>query len=481
LSAAKCAGGGREEGLAFLTRGRISFRLRRHSPGVATNMEETPMHRRSLLAAPLLAALVSFPLLAQPSSSQPLPTTRPEEVGLDPARLARIKAVLEAEVEANRIPGAVVMVARRGKLAYQVSVGQRDRAANAPMQADAIFRIYSMTKPMTSVAAMMLMEEGRLHLTDPVGRFLPEFRSQVVSVPVVDPAFARITYRMEPARTQATVQDLLRHTSGLAYGEITTNAPVRDAYQRANLFAPGPQSYDNRSLSPADFNKAIGAAPLAHQPGTVYEYSQSTDVLGRVVEAVSGQRLEVFLEERLFRPLRMADTAFHVPGDRTNRLAAHLGVDHAMGNARVDMIDVSQPPGNASGGAGAVSTAADYLRFSQMLLQGGVLDGVRILSPATVRLMTSDHLGTIPAPGFAGVMGTPGYTFGLGFAVRTSDGLAGVPGRQGQFMWAGYGGTYFWVDPAEQLAVVFMSAAPSVARTAHRRLVQTLVHSAIVE
>jgi CubicO group peptidase (beta-lactamase class C family) len=434
------------------------------------------MHRRVLFALPLLAAALAIPAYAQP-----LPTARPEEVGLSSERLARIRAVLEAEVEANRIPGAVVMVARRGKLAYAVAVGQRDRAANAPMTDDAIFRIYSMTKPITSVAAMMLMEEGRLQLTDPVGRWLPEFRTQMVSVPVVDAAFARVTFRLEPARSQATIQDLLRHTSGLAYGELTANAPVREAYQRAGLFTPGPQSYDNRAPSPAEFTRAIAAAPLAHHPGTIYEYSQSTDVLGRVVEAVSGQRLEDFLEERLFRPLRMADTGFHVPGEKANRLAAHLGVDWAANNARVDMIDVSRPPGNASGGAGAVSTAADYLRFSQMLLNGGVLDGVRILSPATVRLMTSDHLGSIPAPGFAGVMATPGYTFGLGFAVRQGDGIAGVPGRQGQFMWAGHGGTYFWVDPAEQIAAVFMSAAPSVARPAHRRLVQTLVHSAIVD
>jgi CubicO group peptidase (beta-lactamase class C family) len=436
------------------------------------------MHRRALFAAPLLAVAVSLPLSLY---AQPLPTAAPGEVGLDPTRLDRIKTVLEAEIEANRIPGAVLMVARRGKLAYSLVVGQRDRAANAPMSADAIFRIYSMTKPMTSVAAMMLMEEGRLQLVDPVSRWLPAFANQQVSVPVVDPAFARITYRMEPARSQATIQDLLRHTSGLAYGEITANMPVRNAYQAAGLFAPGPQSYDNRGMSPAEFTQRIAAAPLAHQPGTVYEYSQSTDVLGRVVEAASGKTLDAFLEERLFRPLRMADTAFFVPGEKANRLAAHLGTDWAANNARVDMIDVSRPPGNASGGAGAVSTAADYLRFSQMLLNGGVLDGVRILSPTTVRLMTSDHLGSIPAPGYAGVMGTPGYTFGLGLAVRTSDGIAGVPGRQGQFMWAGYGGTYFWVDPQEQLAVVFMSAAPSLGRTGHRRLVQTLVHSAIVD
>lgn len=435
------------------------------------------LHRRAIVALPLLAGVLLIPL----ALAQPLPTAKPEEVGLDPARLARIRSALEAEVEGNRIPGAVIMVARRGKLAYSEAVGFRDRANNQPMQEDAVFRIYSMTKPMASVAAMILMEEGRLQLTDPVSRWLPAFANQQVSVPVVSAEYARITYRMEPARRQATIQDLLRHTSGLAYGEITQNVPVRNAYQAAGLYAPGPQSYDNRSMSPAEFTARIAAAPLAHQPGTVNEYSQSTDVLGRVVEAVSGQRLEVFLEERLFRPLRMADTGFHVPADKANRLAAHAGVDPALNNARVDMIDVSQPPGNASGGAGAVSTAADYLRFTQMLANGGVLDGVRILSPGTVRLMTSDHLGNIPAPDFAGVMGTPGYTFGLGFAVRQSDGIAGVPGRQGQFMWAGYGGTYFWVDPAEQLAVVFMSAAPSVNRAAHRRLVQTLVHSAIVD
>jgi CubicO group peptidase (beta-lactamase class C family) len=435
------------------------------------------LHRRAIVALPLLAGVLLAPL----AFAQPLPTAKPEEVGLDPARLARIKTALEAEVEGNRLPGAVVMVARRGKLAYVQSVGFRDRANNQPMRDDAVFRIYSMTKPLASVAAMMLMEEGRLQLTDPVARWLPAFANQQVSVPVVSADFARITYRLEPARRQATIQDLLRHTSGLAYGEITTNAPVRAAYERAGLFAPGPQSYDNRSMSPEEFVSRIAAAPLAHQPGTVNEYSQATDVLGRVVEAVSGQRLEVFLEERLFRPLRMADTGFHVPTERMNRLALHSGVDAALNNARVDMIDVSRPPGNASGGAGAVSTASDYLRFSQMLANGGVLDGVRILSPSTVRLMASDHLGSIPAPDFVGVMGTPGYTFGLGFAVRQSDGIAGVPGRQGQFMWAGYGGTYFWVDPQEQLAVVFMSAAPSVARAGHRRMIQTLVHSAIVD
>ena len=434
------------------------------------------MNRRALLALPLLVAALSLPVFAQP-----LPTAKPEEVGLDPVRLARIKAALESEVEANRIPGAVVMVARRGKLAYVESVGFRDRASNAPMQVDAVFRIYSMTKPLASVAAMILVEEGKLALTDPVSRWLPAFANQQVSVPVVDPTFGRVTFRLEPARRQATVQDLLRHTSGLAYGEITVNQPVRDAYVRAGLFAPGPQSYDNRALSPQDFTQRIAAAPLAHQPGTTYEYSQSTDVLGRVVEAASGQRLEVFLEERLFRPLRMADTGFFLPAAKANRLAIHSGVDPALNNARVDMIDVSAPPGNASGGAGGVATAADYLRFTQMLANGGVLDGVRILSPATVKLMTSDHLVGLNVPEPPSALGTPGYTFGLGFAVRLSDGIAGVPGRQGQYMWAGYGGTYFWVDPQEQLAVVFMSAAPSINRAAHRRLVQTLVHSAIVD
>jgi CubicO group peptidase (beta-lactamase class C family) len=438
------------------------------------------MHRRALLALPpLLAVAVALPLSFPLANA--LPSAKPEEVGLDAARLARIGAFLKAEVDANRLPGGVIMVARRGKLAYSEAVGFRDKAAAAPMTPDAVFRIYSMTKPLVSVAAMILVEEGRLQLTDPVSRYLPGFDRLVVSEPRLDPLYNAVSYVQVPQARQMTVQDLLRHTSGLAYGELTQNAQVRAAYTQGGLFR-ATDPFDARQLTPQQFTAALAAAPLAKHPGTTWEYSLSSDALGRVVEAASGQRLEAFLEERLFKPLRMADTGFVLPAANAGRLAQGLGIDPAANNAPVGLIDVSQPPANASGGAGAVSTAADYLRFTQMLANGGVLDGVRILSPATVRLMTSNHLDErIAQPVTPGelLLGTRGYGFGLGFATRLADGVAAVPGREGQFMWAGYGGTYFWADPREELVVVYMTAAPSVGRAAYRRLMMQMVYAAI--
>ena len=438
----------------------------------------TPLARRAALAL-LGAALAAPSALAQPQPgvvalplAQPLPSARPQEVGLDPARLARIRPAVEREVAEGRLPGAVMMVARRGKLAYAETVGFRDRQQSVPMTPDTVFRLYSMTKPMASVAIMMLVEEGRIGLADPVSKFLPALDKLQVSTGAETVAAER------PIR----IYDLLRHTSGLAYGELTANAPVREAYVRAGL---RPElDYDSRGPSPEAFVQALAAAPLARQPGTTWEYGLSVDVLGRVVEAVSGQRLEAFMEERLFRPLRMADSGFSLRDERQGaRLALHSGVDPAAGNKPVGMIDVSRPPGNASGGAGAIGTAGDYLRFGQMLLNGGELDGARILSPATVRLMASDHIAGLAAPLPPGMLllGSPGYGFGLGFLVRLADGGALVPGREGQFMWAGYGGTYFWVDPKAELVAVMMTAAPSVGRAAQRRLFQTLVYSALAD
>jgi CubicO group peptidase (beta-lactamase class C family) len=436
------------------------------------------MHRRSILALPpLLAVAFAIPL----AHAQPLPAAKPEEVGLDPARLARIGQLISAEVDAGRLPGGVIMVARRGKLVHTEAVGFRDKATRAALAPDAVFRIYSMTKPLVSVAAMILVEEGKLQLTDAVSRHLPGFDRMMVSEARIDPLTAAVSYVQVPAARPMTAQDLLRHTSGLAYGEITQNAQVRAAYTQGGVFR-GTDPFDARQLTPQQFTAAVAAAPLAKQPGTTWEYSLSSDVLGRVVEAASGQRLEVFLEERLFKPLGMVDTAFFVPEAKAGRIAEGLGVDPMANNAPVGLIDVSRAPGNASGGAGAVSTAADYLRFTQMMANGGSLGGVRILSPATVRLMTSNHLdATIAQPVQPGelLLGTRGYGFGLGFATRLADGVAGVPGQQGQFMWAGYGGTYFWADPKEELAVVFMSAAPSVGRAAYRRLMMQMVYAAI--
>ena len=406
-----------------------------------------------------------------------LPTAPPEQVGLSTARLGRLGPVFKTEVEQGKLPGAVVVVARKGKIAYFESFGHRDKASGARMTNDTIFRIYSMTKPLVSVAAMMLMEEGRLQLTDPVSKFLPELSKLQVSVAKVDPEFARVTFATAPAEREMTVQDLLRHTSGLAYGEITANTPVKEAYVQAGVYQPQGVPFDARGLTPAEQVARLARAPLAHQPGTVWEYSLASDVLGRVVESASGMPLGRFLEERLFKPLKMTDSGFFVPSDRLGRIA-----QPDPGNS-IKLIDVTTPPKNDSGGAGGVSTAGDYLRFGQALLNGGQLDGARILSRSTVSLMTSDHLGRISAPTTPGelLLGTRGYTFGLGFAVREAPGVAGLPGSAGEYMWAGFAGTYFWVDPKEELVGVLMTQAPSATRAYYRRLLKQLVYQAIVD
>jgi CubicO group peptidase (beta-lactamase class C family) len=397
-------------------------------------------------------------------------------------RLGQIGMVFKREIEQGNLPGVVVMVARKGRLVYSEAIGSQDGQAGKPMPKDAIFRIYSMTKPLVSVAAMMLVEEGKIQLTDPVSKFLPTLKQMQVSMPHADPVLARMTYTLVSAEREMTVQDLLRHTAGLVYGHTTQNAPVRDAYVKARLHDPS-GDYDLRDLSPSELVDAIARTPLAHQPGTVWEYSLATDVLGRVVEAVSGQRLAEFLSDRLFKPLGMRDTGFWVPKDKLARLAQPLPIDRPTGKPN-KLIDVSKVPNNDMGGAGGVSTAADYLRFSQMLLNGGQLDGVRVVTRPIVALMASDHLGAgIQAPLTPGeqLLGTPGYTFGLGFAVREGPGVAGVPGSTGEFMWGGYGGTYFWIDPKEELVAVYMSQAPSPIRAYYRKLFKQLVYAAIVD
>jgi CubicO group peptidase (beta-lactamase class C family) len=412
-----------------------------------------------------------------------LPQALPEQVGMSQQKLDRIHDLLKQNIGDGKLPGTVVLVARKGKLVYADAAGFQDKDEGKPMALDSVFRIYSMTKPLVSVAAMMLVEDGTIELTDPVSKFFPAFKNQQVSVARGDNELARLTYTLAAADREMTVQDLLRHTAGLAYGEITTNAPVKDAYAKSGLYLAGVRDYDARDLTPAEEVERLAKAPLAHQPGTVWEYSMAVDLLGRVVEAASGKRLADFLNERVFKPLKMRDTGFSVSPDKIARLAQPLAVDFASGQP-VKVIDVSKEPKNDSGGAGAVSTAVDYLRFSQMLLNGGQLDGTRILSRATIALMTSDHLGSrIAAPFGPGelLLGTPGYTFGLGFAVRPAGGIAGVPGSTGEFMWAGYAGTYFWVDPKEELTTVYMSQAPSPVRAYYRKLVKQLVYGAFID
>ncbi len=437
------------------------------------------MRARRLMLT-LVAAACLWPAFT--AFSQGLPSSAPESVGMSALRLARIADVFSKEIDQGNLPGAVFLVARRGKLVYAEAVGMQDKAAGKPLARDSIFRIYSMTKPLVSVAAMMLVEDGRLQLTDAVSKFLPALKSQTVSVATADAEFAKIIYAQVPANREMSVQDLLRHTAGLAYGEITQNAPVKEALANAGLFKSAIE-FDTRDLSPAEQVERLARVPLAHQPGTVWEYSLASDLLGRVVEAASGERLGDFLDRRLFKPLKMNDTGFRVPSNKMGRLAQPLAIDAASGKP-IALIDVAAMPGNDSGGAGGVSTAPDYLRFAQMLLNGGQLEGARVLSRNTVALMTSDHLGPrILAPLTPGelLLGVPGYTFGLGFAVRQMPGIAGVPGSAGEFMWAGYAGTYFWVDPQEAITAVYMTQAPSPIRAYYRRLFKQLVYAAIID
>jgi CubicO group peptidase (beta-lactamase class C family) len=401
---------------------------------------------------------------------------KPETVDVSPDRLSRIRTVLQKEVDGDRLPGAVVMIARRGQLIYSEAIGFQDKAAGKPMTKDAIFRIYSMTKPLASVAAMMLVEEGSIQLTDPISKFLPQFTKMEVLVPDKDGKATR-----EIAKRQITIQDLFRHTAGFAYGEFSNVPELKAAYAEAKLFHPTITA-ESRMITPEQFVAGIAKAPLVHEPGTTWEYSMAVDVLGRVVEVVSGQRLSAFLDERLFRPLNMVDTGFKVPEAQWSRIAEPLPKNPLTGGPSDIMLDVKIDPLNDSGGGGAVSTAADYLRFCQMMLNGGTLDGRRYLSPTTVKLMTSDHLGNRPGspltPG-ALLMGVDGYTFGLGFMVRQGPGLAGVPGSEGEYMWAGAGGTFFWIDPKEQLAVVYMAQTPGAIRPYYRRMIKALVAQAL--
>ena len=398
-----------------------------------------------------------------------LPRAKPEQVGLSSERLARITALLKADVEAKKIPGAVLLVARHGKIAHFEAVGKLDPAGDTPMSRDAIFRIYSMTKPITSVALMMLVEEGRINLDQPVSMYLPEFAKMSVGVEKPD-ADGKPALELVPARRQMTIQDLMRHSAGLTYGFFGTGL-VKKAYVDAGLLIGDPNN--------AEFSAAVAKLPLAYHPGTTWDYSHSTDIVGRVIEVVSGKTLYQFMRERILLPLGMPDTSFYLTEPaRQSRLAEpfvddrSFGVGAAMGNPRV--------AGKwESGGGGMVGTAMDYARFLQMMVNRGSLDGKRILGPRTVDYMTSDHNGTSIVPGPLYLPG-PGYGFGLGVAVRRANGESAAAGAAGDYYWGGAGGTYMWVDPKNDLFAVFMMQSPKQ-RVHYRALLRDMVYAAVLK
>lgn len=384
----------------------------------------------------------------------------PAELGFCPQRLGRLHAAFQSEIDRQRLPGAVMVVARHGRFAVCDSLGRLDPAHATPMAPDALFRIYSMTKPLVSVAAMVQVEQGALLLSDPITRWLPEFAATPVAVEVDG------VVQLRPVAQPATVQDLLRHTAGFTY-EFLGSAPVQRQYAQVQIAS--------RERTNAAFSAQLAALPLMYPPGTVWEYSRATDVLGRLLEVVTGQPLGQHLHQAVLAPLGMQDTGFAVLPEHHHRIAEPLAHD-PDGGIPLRVLDPRRVPAMEAGGGGLVSTAADYARFLQCLLNGGELGGVRLLSPHTVAFMTADHLGPMPA---MGTLLPPGHGFGLGFAVRTALGQSPVPGSVGTYHWSGIAGTSFFVDPALDLFGILMVQAPNQ-REQYRALFRNLVYAALV-
>jgi CubicO group peptidase (beta-lactamase class C family) len=389
-----------------------------------------------------------------------LPQVRPDQIGLSPARLQRMSDAFKREVDKGTIPGVTVMVARRGQIGWFEAIGRQNPAASQPMAKNTIFRIFSMTKPIVSLGIMMLLEDGHFLLDEPVAKFIPEFAKQKVGI--------EHNGRLELVALQRpmTIQDLLRHTSGITY-DHTGNSLVQQLYQQSRL--------RSRKITNAEHAAMVAELPLICQPGAEWNYSRSTDILGRIIEIVSGKTLGAFLTERILAPLQMAETAFFTGEENAGRLAEPFPTDPWSGE-KVQLFNMLDKPAMESGGGGLVSTTMDYARFCQMLLNGGTLDGTRLIGRKTLELMASDHLG--PNVAIKGTLLTPGHGFGLGFAVRTQQGIASFPGSVGQFFWSGMGGTFFWIDPKEELFAIFMSQGPGQ-RVYTRTLVRNLVYAAV--
>jgi CubicO group peptidase (beta-lactamase class C family) len=422
--------------------------------------------RLALVRALLCTVALSFSLAAAAQSLRP---GSPESVGFSAERLERLSDALESYVDNGQLAGSVTLVARRGRIAYLEAFGQRDREANAPMQTDAIFRIASQSKAIVSVAAMTLVEEGRLLLTDPVGKYLPEFLATSVAMPQE----GGTGYDVVKARRPITVRDLLTHTSGFGYGTGLGAELWEAAGQTGYYFA-------DRDEPIRESVRRIATLPAPAQPGTRWVYGYSTDILGALVEVVAGKPLDQVLRERILEPLGMSDTEFYLTRGKEDRLAAVYSMNEgrlerapAPGNAVGQGHYVDGPRKSFSGGAGLLSTATDYARFLEMMRNGGTLDGRRILGRKTVELMTTSHLGSIPF--------NPGQGFGLGFSVVEDLGARGWYGSTDEFGWGGAYHTTYWVDPEEDLVVVHLTQLVPSADVDDQQKVRTLVYQAIVD
>ena len=376
------------------------------------------------------------------SAAAGLPMAQPAASGFSPERLTRLTKAMQREIDAGRVPGAAMMIMRGGALVYAASLGRQTPDGPA-MASNSIFRIYSMTKPIVSVALMMLVEEARLALTDPLAKFIPEFSHPQVGVEIGD------QLELRAANAAITLHDLMRHTSGLSYG-FTGDSAVQKLYQSAKLFGSG--------MTSADFAAALAQLPLKSQPGAAWEYSHSTDLIGRVIEIVSGQNLGDFLAQNILAPLGMIDTGFFAAPAALPRLAEAFAVDRDSGAPNL-LIPVRKAPHFLSGGGGLVSTLADYARFLTMLRNGGVFGQCRLLGRPTIASMVSDHIP--PGIPINHAILLPGHGFGLGFSVRRANGYAPSIGVADEYGWGGLAGTSFFVSPRDDLAAILMIQAPA--------------------
>ena len=424
----------------------------------------------------LLLAVLALAGASVGRAEELTPVANPEQLGFSSERLQRLTDAYQGYVDRGELPGAVLLIARGDKIAYLRAIGYQDRDKKTPMKTDAIFRLASMTKPIVSVAVMMLVEEGRIDLAAPVSKYIPEFADLKVGVETIDPATGKPTLNLVPQKRPMIVQDLLRHTAGLVYGQFGDKL-VHKAYRDAKV--------GDRDDTLAEMVAKLSKLPLAHQPGEVWEYSVAVDVLGRIVEIVSGQELDAFIAERIAKPLGMTATDFYVHEADLARLAE--AQKPPAGSTSRSPPDVTKKPKLLSGGGGLVASAGDYLRFTEMLLHGGEYGGARLLAPHTVALMTADALP--PGVGYSeraltstgDIAPTPamGQGFGLGFAVRTAAGHNPLPGSIGNYYWTGAWGTTFWVDPAENLIAIQMIQTPSEAGGPYRRAFRNLVYQAL--
>jgi CubicO group peptidase (beta-lactamase class C family) len=400
-------------------------------------------------------------------SGDPLPRARPEDAGMSSERLAVIGNVLNADITAGRLPGAVVAIARKGKLVYFDAFGYRDKPAGVRMTTDTIFSIASMTKPLTAVAALTLYERGALLMDDPLTKYFPQFADMRVAV--MDPQGNAILNTV-PANRKITIQDLMRHTSGIIYGNRGTTA-LHKLYSSVGTTMPGPE-----------FVNRLAGLPLLWQPGTVWDYGYGLDLTGLVVESIAHKRLGEYLEERVFKPLGMVDTGFALSSSQRARYAKALAKDPDTGQPQSVGQDLTKPLAFDCGGGCAHSTAGDYMRFALMLLNKGKYGDTRILGRKTVEYMLSNQLGPDVKSLIANADPTRAdYGFGLGLAVRTTPGVARMMGSVGEFSWPGASGTNWWADPREDMVVVFMAHSPGAIRWHYRQVISALVDQAIVD